>query len=135
MKKLFSTKYSAGAFNVATLLLRIVAGCLIMNHGYEKLVHFATYKSKFMNLWGMGSGTTLTLAIFAEFFCALFIVLGLFTRFAAVPLIITMSVALFKAHDGNFFGDGEKATLFLGAFITILLVGPGRASIDNMIGK
>ena len=88
-----------------------------------------------MNLWGMGQGTTLTLAVFAEFFCALFILLGLFTRLATIPLIIAMSVALFVAHNGNFFGDGEKATLFLGAFITLLLVGPGRASIDSMIGK
>ena len=135
MKKLFSTKYSAGAFSVATLLLRIVAGGLMMNHGYDKLVNFAQYKSKFMNLWGMGQGTTLTLAVFAEFFCALFILLGLFTRLATIPLIIAMSVALFIAHNGNFFGDGEKATLFLGAFITLLLVGPGRASIDSMIGK
>ncbi len=106
-----------------------------MNHGYDKLVHFAQYKGKFMNLLGMGQTTTLVLAIFAEFFCALFIVLGLFTRLAAIPLIITMCVALFKAHNANFFGDGEMATLYLGAFITLLLVGPGRVSIDSMIGK
>ena len=135
MKKLFSTKYSAGAFSAAMLVLRLVSGGLMMNHGYDKLVHFAQYKGKFMNLLGMGQTTTLVLAIFAEFFCALFIVLGLFTRLAAIPLIITMCVALFKAHNANFFGDGEMATLYLGAFITLLLVGPGRVSIDSMIGK
>lgn len=135
MKKLFSTHYSAAAFSVAMLLLRIISGGLMMNHGYEKLVRFSTFKPKFMNLLGLGQGTTLSLAIFAEFFCAMFIVLGLFTRLAAIPLIIAMSIALFKAHNGDFFGDGEMATLYLGAFITLLLVGPGRASIDSMIGK
>ena len=102
-----------------------------MNHGYDKLVHFSTYKPKFINFLGIGQGTSLCLAIFAEFFCALFIVLGLFTRLAAIPLIIGMCVALFKAHNGDFFGDGEMATLYLGAFLTLLLVGPGRASIDR----
>ena len=135
MKKLFSTRYSAGAFSAAMLLLRIIAGGLMMNHGYDKLVHFSTYKPKFINFLGLGQGTSLCLAIFAEFFCALFIVLGLFTRLAAIPLIIGMCVALFKAHNGDFFGDGEMATLYLGAFLTLLLVGPGRASIDSMIGK
>ena len=75
------------------------------------------------------------LVIFAEFFCGLFLIIGLFTRAVVIPLIIVMIVALFHAHQIDFFGDGEKATLFLGAFLAILLVGPGRASIDGMIGK
>lgn len=135
MKKLTSTKYSAAAFSVAMLLLRIVTGGLMMNHGYEKLISFSARKDKFMNFLGLGSSFSLSLVIFAEFFCALFIILGLFTRLAAIPLIVTMCVALFKAHQGDFFGDGEMATLYLGAFLTILIVGPGRFSIDAMTGK
>ena len=135
MKKLISTNYSAGAFNTAMLLLRLFSGILMMSHGYQKLVHFAEFKSKFMDFMGIGSTTSLLLVIFAEFFCALFIVLGLFTRLAAIPLIIGMSVALFKAHNGDVFGDGEMSALFLAAFLTLLLVGPGKASVDGMTGK
>ncbi len=135
MKKLISTNYSAGAFNTATLLLRLVSGVLMMNHGYDKLVHFSQYKAEFMNFMGMGSTVSFLLVVFAEFFCALFIVLGLFTRLATIPLIITMIVALFKAHKGLIFSEGEMAGLFLGAYFSILLLGPGKISVDGMSGK
>ncbi len=135
MKKLLSTQYSAGAFNAAMLLLRLALGGLMMKHGYDKLIHFAEYKAKFINFMGIGQTTSLALVVFAEFFCALFIMIGLFTRLAAIPLIVAMCVALFKAHNSDFMGEGEMATLYLAGYITLLIVGPGKVSVDGMIGK
>jgi len=135
MKKLFTTKYSAGAFNAAMLLLRIGSGVLLMNHGYGKLIKFSSLQHKFVSILGLGSTITLSLVIFAEFFCSMFIILGLFTRLAAIPIIIVMSVALFKAHNLDFFDEGEVAALYLTAFFVILIVGPGKISVDGMIGK
>ncbi|MBI3884004.1 MAG: DoxX family protein, partial [Sphingobacteriales bacterium] len=56
-----------------------------------------------------------------------------FTRYAVIPLIITMGVALFKAHHGDVFGDGEMAMLYLAGYVLLLLVGPGKVSVDSMI--
>ena len=135
MGKLTSTSYTTGAFNAGMLLLRLGMGGLMMKHGYDKLVHFAQYNSQFMNFLGMGQGLTLSLVIFAEFFCALFILLGLFTRLATIPLIIVMCVALFKAHNADFLGEGEMAALFLSGYLTLLFTGPGKISVDGMMGK
>jgi len=135
MKKLLSTKYSAGAFSTAMLVLRLGLGILMMMHGYDKLVHFAKYQNDFMNFLGIGKTISLALVVFAEFFCSVFLILGLFTRLATIPLIIATCVMVFKAHKGDVFGDGEHATLYLVGYIVLLLVGPGRASIDSMIGK
>ncbi len=135
MKKLLSVKYSAAAFNTAMLVLRLAAGGLMMGHGYQKLVTFGTKKNEFMNFMGLGSSTSLALVVFAEFFCAFFVVMGMFTRFAVIPLIITMCVALFKVHHTDFMGEGETATLYLGAYIVLLLLGPGRVSVDSLFGK
>lgn len=135
MKKLNSTSYSTGAFNFGMLLLRIFAGGLMMNNGYQKLINFGQLKGKFINFLGLGQSTSLSLVVFAEFFCALFVIIGLFTRFAAIPIIIVMCVALFKAHNADFFGEGQLPTLYLGAFLTIFILGPGKISIDGMIGK
>ncbi|WP_431216141.1 DoxX family protein [Puia sp. P3] len=66
-----------------------------------------------------------------ELFCPMFIIFGLFTRVAAVPLIITMSVALFKIKQGDIFGGGESAALYLLVYFCLLLSGPGRISIDR----
>ena len=109
MKKLFSTGVSDNALSFALLVLRIGAGSLMMiNHGLDKLMHFAQKAPRFADPFHIGSTTSLSMVVFAEFFCAAFIILGLFTRLATIPLIIAMSVALFFAHKGEFFGKGSK---------------------------
>lgn len=135
MGKLTSTSYTTGAFNAGILILRLGMGGLMMKHGYQKLIHFSEYKSQFMNFLGMGQSLSLSLAIFAEFFCALFILIGLFTRLATIPVIVVMCVALFKAHNSDFLGEGEMATLYLAGYLSLLFVGPGRISVDGMMGK
>lgn len=117
------------------LLMRIIFGVLMMKHGYDKLLGFADMKTQFMSFMGLGSTTSLALCIFAEFFCALFVILGLFTRPAAIALVINAIVAVVLAHNMDFFGDAEKITLFLGAFLSVLVMGPGKISVDSMIGK
>ena len=135
MSKILSTKYSAGAFNIGMLILRLGVGILIAHHGFDKLVKFNTMKLHFLNFLGLGSTVSLSLVIFAEFFCAIFLILGLFTRLAVIPIMIVMLVALFQAHNGDIFFAGEKAAIFLAGALTILFCGPGKISVDGMIGK
>ncbi|MEN9951434.1 MAG: hypothetical protein RLZZ557_1233 [Bacteroidota bacterium] len=135
MKKLLSIQYNPFLFNASMLLLRIISGILMMSHGYGKLLQFNEKKAVFHDFMGLGSTNSLLLAIFAEFFCALFLAIGLFTRLVSVPLVIVMAVAVFDVHQMDFFDTGEKAALFLGIFSTILLCGPGKASIDGIASK
>jgi putative oxidoreductase len=136
MKRLFSTKVSENALGFALLILRVGAGSLMLvKHGFDKLTHFASLAQKFADPFNIGSTTSLAMVVFAEFFCAAFIVIGLFTRLACVPLIIAMSVALFSAHNGDLFGKGEAAGLFLTVFIALLFAGPGKVSLDRLIVK
>lgn len=130
-----STSYTTGAFNLATLLMRIGFGGLLVHHGYQKLVNFAEIKGKFINFLGMGQSVSLGLTVFAEFFCAMLVIIGLFSRLATIPIIIVLSVALFKAHRGLVFSEGEMAALFLAGFISLLILGPGKISVDGMSGK
>ncbi|HZF66138.1 MAG TPA: DoxX family protein [Chitinophagaceae bacterium] len=135
MKKIFSTRTSDSAFSFAMLILRLGAGSLMMvNHGLDKLMHFSQKAGGFSDPFGLGPTASLSLVIFAEFFCSVFVMLGLFTRFACIPLIIAMSVALFHANKGDFFGKGELPGIFLICFITILIAGPGKVSLDRFIG-
>jgi putative oxidoreductase len=46
-----------------------------------------------------------------------------------------MLVALTKAHHSDFMGEGEMATIYLGAYLTLLILGPGKFSVDGMTGK
>jgi putative oxidoreductase len=58
---------------------------------------------------------------------------GLFSRFAAAALVITMAVAVFGAHGDDIFGDGEHAMLFLLGYLTLMIVGPGKYSADKAL--
>lgn len=142
MKKLFSTSYSATSFNVGMLLLRLTVGGLMAHAGYYKLTHFneilhgAGGNPPFhISFLGLGDSTNLSLLVFAELFCAGLLVIGLLTRLATIPLIISSCVALFSAHNGDIFGGGQMITLFLAGYVILLLVGPGKISVDGMVGK
>lgn len=139
MRKLFSTKTSDSAFSFATLVLRLGLGLLmILNHGYDKLTHFAMYSQKFSDPYHIGVKASLSLTIFAEFFCSAFIVLGLFTRLACIPLLIAMGTAFFIVHHLNYHGGqggGELPLLYLIGYIVLLFAGPGKVSLDRFIGK
>ena len=135
MKKLFSIKYSDNGISFATLLLRLSLGGLMMTHGYDKLIHFGSKASSFADPFHIGNSTSMALVIFAEFFCAVFVIMGLFTRLSCIPLIIDMAVALLVAHKGDFFGGGATAALFLFGFLALLFTGPGKVSLDKLIGK
>lgn len=139
MKKLFSTKTSDSAFTIATLLLRLGFGLLLLlNFGFHKLTHFGEMQRQFGDPIGLGPTVSLSLVVFAEAFCAAFVVLGLFTRLACIPIIITMAVAFIKVHKWTYSaapGTGLMALIFLLAFTVILFAGPGKVSLDRAIGK
>jgi len=119
------------------LLLRLTFGLsMLFGHGLPKLIDLLGDEPvKFYDFMGIGPELSLGLAAFAEAGCALLIALGLFTRLASLPLIVTMLVAIFGAHWGDPFGKYEKALLYLIPYISLLIAGPGWYSIDAQLRK
>ena len=135
MSKFLSTKYSNGAFNFGMLVLRVAAGLLLAHHGYQKLIKFNVLRYKFMNFMHLGSTASLSLIIIAELICGILLILGLFTRLACIPIIIGMAVVVFVASNANIFAEGEKGMIYLAVTVAILFCGPGKISVDGMLGK
>ncbi len=135
MNSLISTRYTAAMVDGALLLLRIGAAVLMIPHGLQKLNGFDKMQNEFVSFLGLSPKLSLVLAMSAELGCSLLLLVGLFTRFATVPLIITMLTALFMAHQGALFGDGEKNGLFITMFLVLLILGPGEYSLDARLGK
>jgi len=46
-----------------------------------------------------------------------------------------MGVAVFVIHHSDVFGEAEHATLYLSAYLVLLLTGPGKVSLDRMLGN
>lgn len=132
----FSSSGRITLVDFGLLVLRLgMGGTMAFSHGLDKLIHFDQYSAQFMDFLGLGMKVSLALAVFAEFFCSLAVILGLFTRLATLPLIITMLVAAFIALDGQPWDKKEMAVLYLIPWLTLFFAGPGRLSLDYRMSR
>lgn len=120
--------------NLAALLLRILVGGLMIMHGWPKIANYDQYVTEF-NPIGLGNDLSLCLAIFGEFICGIFLVLGFMTRLSAIPVLITMIVAFFVVHAPHPFDVKEKSLVYMGLTVVIFFLGSGRYSADALIFK
>jgi putative oxidoreductase len=134
---IFSTSISVLYANLCLLLVRLsVSTIILVAHGLPKLNRLTSGEEiKFADPFGIGPQISLGLAVFAEVVCSIFIILGLGTRLAAIPLAITMAMAAFFAHANDPFATKEKPIAFMLVFIMLLVFGSGRYSIDRLVTK
>jgi putative oxidoreductase len=136
IKKIFAPGNDSAMTSFALLVLRLWIGLTMMlHHGLDKLTHFDKYSQHFVNFMGLGPNGSLCLSIFAEFFASALLVLGLLTRFGAVVLTINMSVAFVMVHKMALSGPmpGELAFIYLAVYVTLLLAGAGKFSLDKIL--
>lgn len=103
---------------------------MLAGHGWDKLAHFTERQATFPDPLNIGAGFSLSLAILAEVGCSIALILGLATRFAAVPLLATMLVAIFVVHAGDPWRERELAVLYAVPFLFLILSGGGDYSVD-----
>jgi len=129
-RKIFTTDHS-GHIGLGLLILRVSFGVLMLNHGIDKLSNFSSIVSSGQFMPVIGSvALGLGLVVFAEVFMSVLLILGIFTRLAVIPLIITMLVAVFFVHIHDPFSKMELALLYLFPYLALLLAGPGKYSVD-----
>lgn len=119
-------------YQTGLLVLRVGMSALMLTHGIPKLLQLFKGDFSFGDPLGIGSGLSFVLVVIAEAICPILIILGLKTRLAAIPPIITMAVAVFLVHWNDPFGDMEKALLFLVGFVAIALMGGGKYTIKQL---
>ncbi len=117
--------------DLGLLFLRISSSILMLTHGLPKLQKLISGNFEFGDPIGIGSTPSLFLAVIGEFICPILVFVGFKTRWATVPTIITMLVAALIVHGADPFNVKEKAVLFLIAFVTVLMLGPGKYSLDK----
>jgi len=123
------------AVSIGLLILRLgFGGLMAYAHGWPKLANFSETVKKFPSPLGLGSHIELSLAIGAELVCAILVMLGLFTRAAALPLVVTMVVAAFVIHSADPLATKEKALLYLIGFLPLVFAGGGAFALDRFVG-
>jgi len=134
--------------NPATLILRLVLGVVFLVHGAQKLLGWFGGPG-FSGTMGMFTGylhipaPLAFLAIAAEFFGGLGLILGFLTRIAAFGIAVNMLVAIATVHHSyGFFmnwtgsqkGEGFEYHLLVLAITAYLMIrGAGAFSVDHAI--
>jgi putative oxidoreductase len=113
------------------LIIRISLGACMLPHGISKLNRVIAGKFDFADPIGIGEAPSLILATFAEFVCAILVILGVKTRLASIPLAITMAVAAFITHFDDPWSKKELPVLYLAGFIALALIGSGKYALKK----
>lgn len=136
LKQIFNPGTEARNLSLVLLLLRVAAGIFMLTHGLGKFDRlFGDEVIQFADPLGVGATASLALTVFAEVFCSVLLILGLGTRLAAIPLLITMLVAALIVHSNDGFGRQELGLLYAVIYITLLVLGAGTYSLDYLISK
>lgn len=131
-KSIYTTSEKSVSFSL--LMVRIgVSFSMIYLHGYPRLKNFSNISSEFADPLGVGTAISLSLVVFAEFFCSLFLIFGLFTRWSCIPLITTMIVATWIINGGKGFIFQEKSFIYLITYVSLLISGGGYFSLDYLL--
>lgn len=128
--------------NMGRLFLRLFIGIMLMQFGVRQIVHFDDLKEVFPTVIGMTSHATLIVMICIEIVCSTFIMFGFLTRLMIIPPFVSMILAeYYLLHDyvneAAYLLDwqqlGYVPVMFMGIYFFLLLVGPGKISVDYFL--
>ena len=125
---------SNGLWDAGAVILRVVAGLIIFKYGLEI---FSADKMKGYFDWLTDLNFPAPEAMvyigkICELVGGFLMALGLFTRLAAIPLLVTMSVIGFVMGEPEFLA-ADGSILLLLIFLHFLFVGPGKLSLDHIL--
>ena len=139
MRRVFYPDWLGGRAAVGLLLLRVVMGTAFVFHGWSKIQN----PLHWMDMKGDSGvpGALQALAALSEFGGGIALVLGLLTPLAALGIAGTMGGAIGLVHlrmHHPFVASSpgpsyELAAVYLAAAILLLLVGPGKLSLDALL--
>lgn len=118
---------------VGLLVLRIALGIIFFSHGYPKVAHLGAGMQDFFIQHGL-PGYFVYISGVLEVFGGMLLVLGLFTRAAALALAIEMVVAIWKVHSSHGYlavHEYEFPLALATACFALSTVGAGLLSVDQ----
>ena len=117
--------------DLGLLVLRIAGAGFMLTHGYGKFMKVLNGNFEFGDPIGLGPTLSLILTAFAEFICAILVLIGFKGRLATLPIMFAMAVAAFIVHADDPWKRKEFALLYFFILLAIFLMGTGKYSVDG----
>ena len=134
IKQFFNPGIHTNNVSYLLLILRLAVGIFMLTHGMGKFYKlFGDAPIQFADPLGVGVTASLALTVFSKVLCSTLLILGLLSRAAAIPLIITMLVAAFIVHGNDGIGKQELPILYAVMYLVIAIMGAGKISLDKWI--
>ena len=124
--------------DTAYLLLRVITGTVLIHHGYEKLANIEHFADAFVRPLHLPFPIFLSyVAAFSEIGGSWLLIIGLATRFGAIAIMGTISVAIYHALVTSGFNIYllELLILYFGGAFCILCYGGGDFALDRFLRK
>lgn len=141
-KKIYVASTGYSYTHLGRLFLRLFIGIMLMQFGIRQLGDFDTFNSSCQYIPGITTEWGLWLTIIVEIGCSLFIMAGFLTRLMILPPFIAMIVAEYHllndmASTASYQLNWEQPVylpiMFLGIYFFLMLVGPGKISVDYFL--
>jgi putative oxidoreductase len=141
MQRSSPTSIKPSADDLGKLILRVTLAALILLHGISKLIGGVDFIAGMVAKAGLPPAVAYLVYV-GEVVAPLMILLGVWTRIAALVVATNMIVAVLLVHTGEFFtltktGGWalELQAMFLVAAVVIALLGAGRYSVGGANGR
>ncbi len=135
----FKTEVTSSSINQAAwLAFRAIVGVMIVHNGFDKISDIQGFSTAYVEVIGLPFPIFFSyLAALTELVASPLLVLGLFTRPAALGLLSTMVVAIYHhvLVAGLSIPYLELSAVYASCFLFFTVNGPGRFSIDQLISN
>jgi putative oxidoreductase len=122
---------------LAPLIGRLAVGLLFLSTGWGKVHSLDNVTAFFVKLHIPAPGLNAIVVAYSELICGSLLILGLCTRLATIPLIVSMIVAILTAKLGDIHGlfdlVGADEFTYLCVLIMLAVIGPGKLSLDHVL--
>ncbi len=133
---ILKTGFSTERYHWVMLFYRVlVAFAIIRIHGWKKITGFEEEVLHIPDPFGFGGYTATVMAILSNVVCSVFVAFGLFTRLAAFGAMMVPLIGLLVIHIADPWPAKDAPWMYSLAFLVILLMGPGKYSLDNWMYK
>jgi putative oxidoreductase len=123
-------------FDCGILLLRVAVSLEIaIVHGFKKIGVGVAQAENIPNPLHLPEAFNSVFAIAANIIFPFFVLIGLFTRLATLPTLAVTLTGYFVVHWNDSLLQRDTPFIYSLIFLVILILGPGKYSIDNAIYK